>query len=256
MKRKFLSLVPLIAILAFAVVPAAQAITPHWYKNGVIQKAGTPLQTVNYGGQTDLSQVSKIGEIHCKGVGGGFSENPVGGGAGVGKVQSSEFYQCVAPGCEAAASEKGLKGKGEVNTENLPTPTEANGSEGWESKLFEGGTPNSVRTTIGLPWTAFPSPNQKEGTTPPGMIRATVICEFYPIKVTAIAAIFEGQLEPEIGEAASENLNGLSSAKPSVTKFAGASTGALHSEVGIEGTNSGTVKTVGYVQQEVIAVKE
>jgi len=258
MKRKLLSLV--VAVAAFAVMPAAaQAIVPHWYKNAKIQAAGTPLQVVTFGGAANLKQISGLGEINCKGVGGGFDENPVGGGAGTGKVQASEFYTCLAPQCEAQIKEKfGVSGRGEVRTENLPLPQfgGTKGAEGWNSKLFEGGAPSSVRDEIGTPWTSFPSPNQKEGETPAGMIRATVLCTIPALKAVAVEAIFEGSLTPEIGEASSENLNGLSASKPSVSKFTGATSGALHSELAGEGTNEGLVKYLGYNTQEIVVVKE
>jgi hypothetical protein len=236
--------------------------TQHWYKNGAILGAGKAAPILTFGGSKDVVQVSGLGEVHCQNVGAGSVENPSGGGAGVGKTLASEFYSCVAPQCETAVKEKfGATGRGEIRTENLPVPIGPNGSEGWEDQLLtEAGSPASIRERIGLPWSAFPSGGQSGSgpahESPAGMMRLTVICAIPSLNAAAAEAVFEGALEPEVGEAASENLNGLSAGRPSLVKFAGASGGALHSEAGGELTSNGTVKYLGYLSQEVIAVKE
>jgi hypothetical protein len=231
----------------FAVAPAAQA-NPHWYKSGSLIKEGKTIPTVTYGGE--LEQVSPIGKIHCTGVGGGTIENKVAGG--VGKTLASEFYNCKAPECELQvkeASKGALSGKGEVRTEGLPLPeVDKHAGPGYENELT--GTAEAAKEKIGLPWSAFPSPNQKEGETPPGMIRATVLCVEEPIKVPAIEAIFEGELAPEIGG----SLNGLSSAHPSSAKFSGAATGGLHSELAGEGVNIGSIHYLEYTESAVLSV--
>jgi hypothetical protein len=236
--------------------------TQHWYKNGVLLTAGKPVPILSFGGSKDVVQLSGLGEVHCQNVGAGSIENPSGGGAGVGKALASEYYSCVAPQCEAAVKEKfGTAGRGEIRTENLPLPIGPNGSEGWEEELLtEAGSPASIRERIGLPWSAFPSGGQSgSGPThesPPGMMRLTVICAIPSLNMVAAEAIFEGALEPEAGEAASENLDGLSAARPSLVKFPGPSGGVLHSEAAGELSSNGTVKYLGYTSQEVIAVKE
>jgi hypothetical protein len=234
----------------------------HWYKNGALIPPGKTLPVLSFGGSTDVVQVSALGEIHCKNVGAGSAENPSGGSAGVGKTVASEFYSCVAPQCETAVKEKfGTTGRGAIRTENLPLPIGPNGSEGWEEELLaEAGSPASVRERVGLAWSSFPSGGQS-GTgptheSPPGMMRLTVICAIPSLNTNAAEAIFEGALEPEVGEAAGGGLNGMSAAHPSGVRFAGTSTGVLHSETGGELSGTGTTKYLGYTSQEVIAVKE
>jgi hypothetical protein len=256
MNRRFLiGLAPLLAIAAFAVVPvAAQAATQHWYKNGAIVQEGPEGNTpvVTFGGKINLSQTSAIGEINCKGVGGGTIENPAGGGAGIGRSNSATFYECKAPQCEAAVVEKfGAEGRGTATTQNTPSSTKEPAFPGWSNVLEESTVAGvtSVREKIGEPFVTFKTPS------PPGMIRATVNCEIAATKTVIISAVFEGELKPEIGAAKAGNLNGTSAGKPSTARFAAASTGALHSEVGGEGTNTGSVKYLGYEEQELIQVK-
>jgi hypothetical protein len=54
---------------------------------------------------------------------------------------------------------------------------------------------------------------------------------------------YEGELDPEF-------VNG----NPGTLKFTGATSGALHSEIAGEDTYEGSVKVVGYTNQEVISV--
>src|SRR5262245_58009415 len=100
MNRRFLiSLAPLLAIAALAVMPvAAQAETQHWYRNGAKLAEATVNPIVMWGGKVDLSQTSAgLGEIHCKSAAGGTIENPTGGLAGIGRTNAYVFYECKAP---------------------------------------------------------------------------------------------------------------------------------------------------------------
>jgi hypothetical protein len=256
MKRKLFSLVPVVAVV-FAVVPSAAQAIPHWTSGGAAIANGVKTPAVTFGGSTNLSQKSALGEINCKGVGGGFVENVA--GAGKGKSQASAFYECKAPGCEAEIKAKfGVAGRGEVRTENLPQPNveKTLGNEGWSNELFEGpsatGGESTLREKVGTTWAAFPSGGQVGHPSPEGMIRATVICSIPALKTVAVEAIFEGALEPEVGEAFSGSYNGTSAAKPSEAHFGAATTGSLHSETGGEGVNEGNVKYLGYVSQAVL----
>ena len=250
MKRRLFCLVPLAVAATFAVAPMAQA-NPHWYKNGSKIANAKPTEVVTYGGE--LEQVSPIGKIKCAGVGGGVVENTE--AAGVGKTLASSFFKCTAPECEAqiaAASKGALSGRGEVKVEGLPTPEAGTAAEhggpGFANELA--GTESEAVEHIGLPWTAFPSPNQKEGKTPEGMIRATVYCVEEPIKVVAVEAIFEGELSPAIGG----SHNGISAKSPSSAEFSDPGSGALHSELAGEGFNIGSIKYLEYAASGVISV--
>jgi hypothetical protein len=227
------------------------ATSPHWYKSGALLTSGLSTPVFTAGTSTDLKLVSGIGEIHCKTVGGGVIENTAGGGFG--KTQAESFYGCVAPTCESEVKAKfGVPGRGEIKAENLPEAGETN-SEGWESSLFETGSPLTSRITTGQEWTAFPSGGQKGHESPPGMERLDVICSAPSTHTHVSEAIFEGQLEPEIGEAV-ENLNGTSAAHPSTMKFGGSASGSLHSEAGGTGAVTGSVRYLGYTSLEVMSV--
>jgi hypothetical protein len=108
---------------------------------------------------------------------------------------------------------------------------------------------SSVREKIGEPWGTFKTPS------PPGMIREMYICEVDATHEVVAAPIFEGELKPEIGVAKSGSLNGTKALAPSTVKFSGASTGELHSERAVGGTDEGSLKYLGYNEQEVITVK-
>jgi len=233
-----LGLAPLAVITAFVVMPAMAQAAPHWYVNGALLKEGKVVEAVTWGEEKNLAQISeKGGEINCKGIDNEEIENPVGGGAGVDRVQADDFYQCKAPQCEAVAEkETGQKGKAVALVSNLP----------WNSTLEE--NPESatgLSDKVGEPFVAFGKPT-------PGMIVANIICSVPALGELVLAnALFEGELTPEAGGA----LNGTSASKPSKTRFAGATTGALHSELAGLGVNTGLVKIMGYNGQETITVK-
>jgi hypothetical protein len=252
-KKLFTSIAPLLALAALAVMPAAaQAVTQHWYRSGAILPVATPTPIVTYGGETNLSQNSGIGEINCIQTGGGTIENPTGGGAGIGRTDAVFFSECKAPQCEAEVKAKfGVQGRGTATTQNNPAATKEPSAVGWNNELEESVVAgvSSVREKIGEPFTSFKTPS------PPGMIRATVGCEIVASKTPVIEAIFEGELKPEVGAAKGGNVNGTAPSKPSIARFNGPSTGALHSSVAGEGTNLGQVKFLGYNEQELITVR-
>jgi hypothetical protein len=97
MHRKLLaSLAPLLAIAAFAVMPAAAQAVPHWYKSGVLLKEGQRVQTITWG---TVSIITAVGNFICKKSNAEDIENPIGGGPGVDRMVLFDLYECVAPGC-------------------------------------------------------------------------------------------------------------------------------------------------------------
>jgi hypothetical protein len=252
-KKLFIGLVPLLAIAAFAVMPVvAQAETQHWYRSGVKLQEGVVVPVVMFGGKINLAQQSAFGELNCRTVAGGTIENPVGGGAGVGRTNSMTFYECKAPLCEEEVRIKtGLEGRGRQTTQNNPAATQEPAFPGWSDALEESevGGVISVREKSGEPFETFKTPS------PPGMIRETQICEISSTKDAILTVISEGELKPEIGVAKSGNLNGTGAAKPSSVKFSEASTGTLHSELAGPATYTGSLKYLGYNEQELITVK-
>jgi hypothetical protein len=233
-----------------AVMPvAAQAETQHWYKNGTKEAEGKVVPVVTFGEEANLSQNSGLGEVNCRATGGGLVENPVGGGAGTGKTNASDFYECQAPQCEEQVlREAKTEGRGTATTENQPSSTKEPAFPGWTNVLEEStvGGVSSVREKIGEPFVTFKTPS------PPGMIRSTLDCTIAANQQIVAEGIFEGELKPEIGVAKSANLNGTSASKPSKVKF-----NAPNKPVETIGEQwwSGVLKYLGYNEQEVITVK-
>jgi len=103
MNRKFLGLAPLLAIVAFALVPtAAQASI--WTSNGT--PVGTEPVTVT--GWGTLTLTGAAGNITCHNAAAGTVANV--GGVGVGSTQVFTTYDCESTTCPAenSATAKGL----------------------------------------------------------------------------------------------------------------------------------------------------
>jgi hypothetical protein len=230
----------------------AQAATQHWYKSGVLATAGEEIPIVTFGEESNVGWLI-LGEISCKTVGGGTIENPVGGGAGVGRTNSLAYYECKQPKCESEVMTKfGVPGRGTITSENNPAATQEPAFPGWTNLLEEStvaGTA-SVREKIGEPFVTFKTPS------PLGMMRETATCEVAPTHQPLASYIWEGEYKPEIGVAKIGNLNGNGASKPSKAFFETKGTGVLHSkESGEEGGGVGELKYLGYNEQELITVK-
>ena len=115
-KKLLISLAPLAVTAAFAVMPASALAVPHAYQNGSKIAEAEPLPTISWG-NIKLTNAT-LGEVECHNAVGGVSENPAGGGAAVGKVESFNPYSCVAEGCAS------LGGKIKVLPEKLPWAVE------------------------------------------------------------------------------------------------------------------------------------
>jgi hypothetical protein len=211
----------------------------HWYRGGSKLAGGVKAPLVAWGGTTNVTISGPAGEFSCKAVAGGVVENPLSGNAGTGELAGFVMYECKAPQCEALVKEKfGVQGRGLAGGENVP----------WRMELFEGGSPVSERMKLGEPFTPpFGSPKA-------GEMRIKTVCEVAPTKTVVSTSVFEGEVQPEIGEAA-ENFNGVSAAHPSQMKLTGASSGSLLSEGG-EATLTGALKYLGYTAQEVLGVSQ
>jgi hypothetical protein len=240
-RRPFIASTPPFVIAAFALMPAAaQAHEAWWYKNGVLLKEGVKTPVVTYGGAVNLSMMSDIGALNCRNAGGGIIENPAGGGHGIGTTPGSVFFECKAAGCEKAGEEDGLPLELDVVDDAGTTMIEDLTGEG-----------SSEHETIGEPFTSF-SEYGKPVTK--GELQMRVSCETppgYEPHVVGVSATFQGELSPRIGP----GHNGTSGTKPSTMEFSDASTGALHSEIGGEGTISGSIKYVGYNSQELLTAE-
>jgi hypothetical protein len=96
-KKLFISLATLVAVAAFAVMPAVSQAAPHVYKNGVLSPEGKKLRLISWG--TLKLTNATLGEVICHNVFAGYGENPKGGGAAVGKVQAFFPYECESASC-------------------------------------------------------------------------------------------------------------------------------------------------------------
>jgi hypothetical protein len=255
-KKLFIGLAPLLAIAPFAAMPvAAQAVTQHWYQNGVLATAGEEIPFVTFGGEINLSPGgSGLGEVNCRTVGGGTIENPPGNGSGIGSLDALAFYECKGPLCEKEILNKfGHLGREWIEAKNMPAAINGHAERRFapwfmqlEESVVEG--VNSVRLKIGEPFVKFETPS------PPGMIRTHAVCEEPLAELVGVEAISEGELKPEIGVAKTGNLNGTSAGAPSQMKF-GIGTGVLHSKTTGEVQWGGNLKYLGYNHQELITVK-
>jgi hypothetical protein len=254
LKKLLIGLASLLAIAAFAVMPvAAQAEIQHWYRGGANLAEGTTIPIVMFGGKINLSQNNAVGEVNCRTVAGGTIENPVDSGlASVGPTRSTStnarHRRAKQKSSKPPEWKGGVKSRSRTTRrrrKNRRSPVGATYSTKAKSQALA----SSVREKIGEPFETFKTPS------PPGMIRETYSCEVAATKQVIESFIVEGELKPEIGLAKSGNLNGSAAAKPSVIKFEGAWTGALHSAVAGENTAKGSLKYLGYFEQELITVK-
>ena len=128
MSKKFVGLAPLLAILAFAVVPAgAQAATQHFYVAGSPLAEGTEGKDIlTWGTLTTTS--TAIGALVCKNTFTGHIENPTGGGAGKATIEGFNAYHCTNAACESFGK------KIEVVPGGLKTSTEYGV---WKGELTE-----------------------------------------------------------------------------------------------------------------------
>ncbi len=124
--KLFASLAPLLAITAFAVVPAAAQATPHWYK-GVTLVGSSPV-TVATGGALTINALSAT--ITCKLTDSEEIWNPIGGGAGEDLMTTFTLSGCKNKVASAACP----KGALTVKAEALP----------WRSLLYSTPPPGSV----------------------------------------------------------------------------------------------------------------
>ena len=137
----------------------------HWYKDKVKLKQGVALPIVSWGGAINVAQSGGLGEVNCKTVAAGSVENPVGGGSGVGKTQTSAFYECKEPVCEAEVAASplgglGYKGVGFAVAYNLP----------WKNEIV-GATPN-LEERIGAPGNGNSGRGSPRDSRPDGSRRA------------------------------------------------------------------------------------
>jgi hypothetical protein len=122
-KKLCIGLAPLLVTAAFAVMPATTQAAciapncPHVYQNGAQTPEAVHLNYIAWGVLT-LANSGPLGEAECRTIWGGYLENPPGGGAAVGKIGSTEGYECTSARCESTLGELS------ITLEKLPWKTE------------------------------------------------------------------------------------------------------------------------------------
>jgi hypothetical protein len=140
-KKLLMGLVPMLAVAAPAVMPAVAQAAPHYYKSGALIPEGEKVAVLEWGKiWLEVVPDGVTGSVTCENLAGGFVENPVGGGAGVGATLRYAAYNCISAECPAGEIE--VKGhKYEKEFEVIYSPQ----SFPWPSVLTEA-EPGVVRT--------------------------------------------------------------------------------------------------------------
>jgi hypothetical protein len=238
MKRKFvMGLAPLLAVAAFAVMPVAAQAVGHYYSNG-LKIAEASKKTVIAWGTITLAGVkggTLPNHITCHNAAGGTVENPTGGGAGVGSTEVFVAYQCEQENVCPAGTVGRATAEKVVNN--------GAGGVGWPNVLSE--------PSVGL-WRTESS-----------RVKVDIGC-FLATEPETRAG---GEHFVEIGGYGSETAGllqkpethkGTNAGHPGGVVF-GVGSGELQGEVKgseLTGKTEGEVKTLGYLNQELINVKE
>jgi hypothetical protein len=211
----------------FAVMPAAAQAVPHFYKNKLIapEESGGPgaegTDIIAWG--TLTLQTKTVGVITCLNEFAGDAYNPVGGGAGEGKIDGYVAYDCKNELCESAFASK---------QEIIPEGLEKFGE--WETKLTE--------AVVG-------QPRLKTGNSTlnsPTQIKFLIKCP--PAGLGEINTKSKGELNPLVSNGTSIGL------APSKVVFDAAS-GELEIANVKEGKAEGSLKVMGYEGSELISSK-
>jgi IPT/TIG domain len=191
---------------------------PHVYVNGGKKEEGAKVRTIGWGTIKLLNTF--LTEVECHNVIGGYSENPTGGGATIGKIQAFDAYECVSAGCAS------LGGSAiEVTPENLP----------WNGETSEP-EKGVFRTRSGMP-----------AKTPKTIYAGEVVVRVNCVGVTNTQ--FYGENSPKIKEGTSIGV------LPAENIFDQPGSGELENENIGAGTTEGEVKVQGYGEQELISAK-
>jgi len=225
--RTFLSLAPVLVIAALVVMPAVAQAEPHFYSNKVIlpEESGGPgaegKDIISWG--TLTLQTKTVGVITCLNEFAGDAYNPVGGGAGEGKVDGYVAYDCKNELCESTFLSK---------QEIVPEGLEKFGE--WETKLTE--------AVVG-------KPRLKTGNNTlnsPTQIKFLIKCP--PNGLGEINTKSKGELTPLVANGTSIGLS------PSKITF-DAESGELEIANVKEGKAEGSLKVMGYEGAELISSK-
>jgi hypothetical protein len=91
-KKLLIGLMPILATLAM--MPAAAQATPHYFRNGVLLPGGERVPVLEWGKLSLRPEPDEAAGTTCENLAGGYVENPVGGGAGIGATLRFATYNC------------------------------------------------------------------------------------------------------------------------------------------------------------------
>jgi len=241
-KKLLMGLAPLVAMMAFAVMPAVSQATDHYFKNsgGTFSNAsklaaGVKVPVVAWG-NLELTAVG-VPTTECQNAVGGFVRNPKGGagegpngGPGEGVTESFNAYNCKNSTCLAPDFEsvQALNANGEHETSS-EGPFGTGNQVNWPSVLEESGgvirtNSKNVNVLVGC--------RESSG----GLVAGTFV---------------ECFTEPGVDEQTPEDENGSSANVPSKTNF-GAGSGNLNCSNAFKGATGKGLKVMGYNESEVI----
>ena len=230
--KKVISLVALLAIMAFAVVPtAAQALTNngspvHWQLNGKASATGTPIPVISWG---TAKEESAAGTITCHNAASANNTNLAG------PIAHSEVILFASYECKATGGECLPPAEERATAFNL-TPDTVPNTGVWPSQMQEEGLVNEG---------TFRSIALSGGGAGENPVKVNIECYAGGEKVGAL--LFQsGPVLTETGSSTPGVLNGTTATKPSETTFEVAETGHLFAPTEAELVKEETVEpTVG-----------
>ena len=97
-KKRLMGFAPMLA--ALAVMPSVAQAAPHYYKNGTLIPEGERVPILEWGKLTVKPEPQVAANTACENITGGYVENPVGGGAGIGATLRFAAYNCISLECQ------------------------------------------------------------------------------------------------------------------------------------------------------------
>jgi hypothetical protein len=220
-KKLYAAFLPLLAVAAFAVMPAVAQAQPHWYSNGKLIKAGTNVAVTTHSTPAGLSLKALGVDIVCTVKDKGTIKNPVGGGAGEDSI--TEF----------------------VNTECKPSVPPCETGEKVGLTASRGGNPLSAANE--WPSTLLAGPPIRDQIRE---IEINVVCS-----TKGVIDTFTGNLTPEMVNGTTGSLKGCEAGTDTVANFDEPGSGFLLDPALNKGFPDGKDCIWGPAGDEVITVK-
>ena len=251
-KKLMMGFAPLLAVTAFVVMPAlAQGAEPHFYKPGLVTRLpeGEKVRAIGWGRLTLSPEPPVAAVTTCENAAGGFLENPVGGGAGVGQTLRFATWNC--SNLECPTGEVEIAGKKFEKEFEVVSPPQ---SFPWPAVLEESAIPvagtvrsNNSKVVVELGCVAHKfTKSESEGKAPP----ASGENEQFPLAPFVTCVTDATHLQTPKAE------NGTN-AGPNQSKSVFDEGGGKLSCAGgaFEGKTKESLKVMGYAKSELILTK-